>query len=213
MRLILVRHGNTFNEGDKVVRIGSKEDLPLTEKGIEQAERIGNALKEKGITPDIIYTSNLKRTRSTANKIADKLSLPIDNKIKIDDRLKEIDYGKWAGLSDSEIIEKFGKTTLDEWNKKAIWPINANWKPKESILIYSLRGFCADMLTMNKRKTVLAVTSGGILRYFLKLVPEKFNQFLKEDNLKIKTGHCAVMVLTSLTTMEVKSWNIPPEKL
>ena len=32
--LIVVRHGNTFNSGDTILRVGGATDLPLTEKGI-----------------------------------------------------------------------------------------------------------------------------------------------------------------------------------
>ena len=37
IRLILVRHGNTFEAGQKCVKVGSKTDMPLTAQGLRQA--------------------------------------------------------------------------------------------------------------------------------------------------------------------------------
>ena len=44
MLLLLARHGNTFNKGDKIVWVGARTDLPLTAKGREQALALGQAL-------------------------------------------------------------------------------------------------------------------------------------------------------------------------
>ena len=46
-RLIVVRHGNTFNSGDVILRVGSATDIPLTETGMKQAYAAGELLAEK----------------------------------------------------------------------------------------------------------------------------------------------------------------------
>ena len=33
-KLVVVRHGNTFNSGDVILRVGSATDIPLTETGM-----------------------------------------------------------------------------------------------------------------------------------------------------------------------------------
>ena len=38
-KLIVVRHGNTFNKGDTILRVGSKTDLPLTATGVQQGRK------------------------------------------------------------------------------------------------------------------------------------------------------------------------------
>jgi len=38
MLLILARHGNTFEQGEKTYRVGNAQDLPLVEKGLDQAQ-------------------------------------------------------------------------------------------------------------------------------------------------------------------------------
>ncbi len=40
-RLVIVRHGNTFEAGETPRRIGARTDLPLTAAGLEQAEALG----------------------------------------------------------------------------------------------------------------------------------------------------------------------------
>ena len=66
MKLILVRHGNTFSKGDKVVWVGARSDMPLVEKGVEQAKAVGEALKASGLEPSVIFCGPLKRTTETA---------------------------------------------------------------------------------------------------------------------------------------------------
>lgn len=211
MRLILVRHGNTFNKDDKVVRIGCEADLPLVEKGKQQAKRIGEALKEKNIQPNAIYSSNLKRAYQTAEHIIDGMGRNME--INIDNRIDEINYGKWSGLTDEEIIDKYGKEALDNWNLYAKIPSGAGWIPQETVLLYTLRSFCAEMQRKYKRGTVLTVTSNGILKFFLKLNPSEFEKAIKEGNLKIDTGRCADIELKILSDLKVNKWNIPPEEL
>ena len=43
--VILCRHGNTFNAGEKVFMVGAQEDLPLTEHGCRQATQLGEAIR------------------------------------------------------------------------------------------------------------------------------------------------------------------------
>ncbi len=211
MKLILIRHCNTFKEGDKIIRIGSKEDLPLTEEGIKQAENIGKSLKEKDIIPSAIYSSNLKRTKTTAEKISQIIGF--ENEISIDNRLDEINYGSWAGLTDDEIITRFGKEDLDNWNNRGIMPQSAGWSPQESVIFYSIKSFCAEVLTRYKRGITIAITSNGILRYFLKLFPDNFNELINEGKLKLRTGNCALLELKSLNTMELKQWNVSANEI
>lgn len=211
MRLILVRHGNTFNEGDKIIRIGSNQDLSLTEKGIKQAETIGKAIKNKSINLDVIYSSKLQRTKKTAEIISNIIAL--NKEVVLDHRINEINYGLWSGLTDKEIGQNFGKQSLDAWNNAGIWPSDAAWQPQESLLFYEVRSFCADILTRYKRGKVLAVTSNGILRYFLKLFSGEFDKKVKENKLKVHTGNCVDIVLNSLSNMFLKAWNVSPDDL
>ena len=69
-QLLFARHGNTFGPGDKVVWVGRETDLPLVDKGLEQAAAAADALKRKGLIPDAIYCASLQRTRRFATIVA-----------------------------------------------------------------------------------------------------------------------------------------------
>jgi len=73
-RVITVQHCQAVHHVNKMV--GGVTDWELTELGLEQANNIGIALKEKiGIDSDYkIYSSDLIRTRQTADIIAEHLS-------------------------------------------------------------------------------------------------------------------------------------------
>ena len=51
--LVIARHGNTFESGETPRRVGARTDLPLTEKGRQQAQAIGHYLKEHDLIPDV----------------------------------------------------------------------------------------------------------------------------------------------------------------
>ncbi|MDC7222809.1 MAG: histidine phosphatase family protein [Spirochaetales bacterium] len=95
IQLYLVRHGETeLNEQDL---LQGRKDLPLSEKGREQAVRLKNRLKE--VPLDRIYSSPMKQTIFTALEIADERNLPV----RIKDKLMEFDFGDWEGRTIGEL--------------------------------------------------------------------------------------------------------------
>jgi len=72
MRLYVLRHGDAAHT-PYVVGVAK----PLTELGQEQARRSGEALRGYGITQ--IYSSTVRRTRETAEAVADALGLPVEH--------------------------------------------------------------------------------------------------------------------------------------
>ena len=67
--LILLRHGQSdWNEKNLFT---GWVDVPLTEKGRGEATRGGELLKERGLLPDIVHTSLLRRAIMTANLALD----------------------------------------------------------------------------------------------------------------------------------------------
>ena len=91
MKIYSTRHGETqWNLENRIVGI---TDLPLTDRGIEQAAAL--AEKVKNIRDiDIIISSPMKRARQTAQFTADALGLSVIT----DERLREWDYGSFEGL-------------------------------------------------------------------------------------------------------------------
>jgi broad specificity phosphatase PhoE len=133
MQFILARHGNTFAPGQKVLWVGARTDLPLVEKGRDQAEQIGAALASAHVVPTKLLAGPLLRTQQTAQLAASAGGYDA-GLIEIDSRLIEIDYGKWEGLSSEEIAFKYGRSELDAWNQAGAWPATAGWRPTESEL-------------------------------------------------------------------------------
>ena len=68
--IYIVRHGNTFDKGDVVTRVGARTDLPLSSSGRAQAEKLAAHFRE--VAPQgfsAAYCSPLQRTRQTAETI------------------------------------------------------------------------------------------------------------------------------------------------
>jgi probable phosphoglycerate mutase len=126
-KLFLVRHGES--EWNKLKKVQGQKDIPLTEKGIEQAKLIGKRLINEGI--EKIYTSDLKRAYDTASIIGKMLNIEVIPSKE----LREINFGIWEGLTSDIIKSKFSK-------KHELWLKNPEMlkvEGAESILDLQLR--------------------------------------------------------------------------
>ncbi|MDD7585667.1 MAG: phosphoglyceromutase [Corynebacterium glucuronolyticum] len=113
-KLILLRHGQS--EWNASNQFTGWVDVALTEKGRAEAKRGGELLKEKGILPDILYTSLLRRAIQTANIAldeADRLWIPVTR----DWRLNERHYGALQGLNKADTKEKYGEEKFMTWRR------------------------------------------------------------------------------------------------
>ena len=80
MQLGLLRHAHAGDPG----AWDRPDDLrPLSDKGRQQAERLGRVLAAAGFVPDAVLTSPRVRARETAEMVADRLGVPV----RIDARL------------------------------------------------------------------------------------------------------------------------------
>jgi broad specificity phosphatase PhoE len=97
--LCLIRHGETT--WNRTGRWQGHADSELTAAGIEQARQLAQSLvAEHGRRPwSRLFASDLIRGRETASLIASALGLPLD----FDRRLRELDVGRWSGLTRPEI--------------------------------------------------------------------------------------------------------------
>jgi broad specificity phosphatase PhoE len=97
--LILVRHGETAWNREKVFR--GRVDIPLSERGLRQAELTARALSISKI--EAIYTSPLQRSLRTAEAIAKHTGAPL----RTEAALTDIDFGAWAGMPREQVKEQF----------------------------------------------------------------------------------------------------------
>jgi broad specificity phosphatase PhoE len=97
--LCLIRHGETT--WNRLGRWQGHADPDLTEEGLAQADALAAALAaEHALRPwTRLFSSDLARARKTAAPLADRLGLPLS----VDARLRELDVGRWSGLTRGEI--------------------------------------------------------------------------------------------------------------
>ncbi len=106
VRLILIRHGETlWNEHHRFQGIS---DIALSPKGMSQAKKLAESLKEEALAK--IYTSPLIRARQTAEQIARYHNCQV---IIVQD-LKELNQGRLEGLT-AEDLRKDYPEFLRNW--------------------------------------------------------------------------------------------------
>lgn len=211
MRLILLRHGNTFNPGETAVWVGKREDLPLVSQGKAQAQGVAGVFSEARVIPQAVYCSSLQRTREFAQIL--KHECKWRSAITEDARLDELDYGLWSGLSSEDIAARGWVIDLQQWNDRCVWPSEAQWEGSAELIRSEAEDFIQDLSQMyDDDATVVAVTSNGRMRYFLSLDAESFKQAIRHEQVKVRTGHAAIFsVRGGRVTLE--GWNLSPEEL
>lgn len=107
--LVLLRHGETALTPQKRFSGSGGTDPALSAAGREQAGRAAEAFAARGTVQEII-SSPLRRCRETAGAVAARLGL----EVRIDDGLRETDFGAWEGLTFGEVRERYA-TDLDAW--------------------------------------------------------------------------------------------------
>jgi len=166
-RIVICRHGNTFDKGDVVTRVGARTDLALSQSGQDQAEALKLYFDPDRRSYEFkqAFCSSLLRTRETALKILES-SHPA--KLLEKDFLREIDYGIDENKPETDVIARLGEDAIIEWDTAAIVPdgwdidpdqIRADWKE-----------FIQDV--SNIEGDVLVVTSNGIARFCLDVIDE-----------------------------------------
>lgn len=172
MILWLIRHGETLWNADR--RFQGWSDVALSERGREQARLLGVRLQS---TPafDAVYTSDRQRASETARLLVGD-SVPLIT----DQRLREINFGKFEGLTMTEIRERY---PVDA----ALWEndIQANPHGGETLTTVAERvgGFLQDQRAQinTPPKRVMVVAHGGTLGILLSLAvgadPARWWQF------------------------------------
>jgi 2,3-bisphosphoglycerate-dependent phosphoglycerate mutase len=113
-KLVLLRHGeSTWNKEN---RFTGWTDVPLSDKGLQEAKEAGRLLRKEGFLFDVAYTSVLKRAIKTlwiALEELDLMWIPVHNHW----RLNERHYGALQGLNKAETAEKHGMEQVKIWRR------------------------------------------------------------------------------------------------
>ncbi len=99
MRLFLVRHGQT--ESNRLNLVLGRDDVPLNERGLWQAERVARALAREPLAA--VYSSPLRRALDTARAVA----APHGLAVQIEQGLIEMDIGEVDGLTLAEVGSRY----------------------------------------------------------------------------------------------------------
>ena len=113
-RLVLLRHGES--EWNAKNLFTGWVDVDLTGKGESEARRGGELLAERGVLPDVVHTSVLRRAIRTANitlDVADRHWIPVRRSW----RLNERHYGALQGKDKKQTLDEFGEEQFMLWRR------------------------------------------------------------------------------------------------
>jgi broad specificity phosphatase PhoE len=189
LRIIFVRHGESLHNKNNVLQ--GRLDTPLSEAGIAQARAVARRLSKEKI--NAIYSSPLKRARSTAEEIARRHP---GLKLRISPEIVEQDFGTLEG------------STMQVWYNYVVpggkphmhrkFPRGEGWYDVRRRVI----PFLDTLLKTGSGKTFVIVAHGSVTRqmisYLLEIpVPQGRPFFL--DNAAI----AEVVIGADYSTLEI----------
>lgn len=180
MRFLLIRHGETVwnTQG----RYQGNTDIQLSELGRKQAALLAERLQTVQI--DHIYASPLSRAYDTAMETAKLKGM----EVTVDERLRELDFGVWDGLTRDELAEKFGDSYKDYRKEPFHYPF-----PGEGSLNHAKFrvGMAIEEIKekyYNTDQTVAVFAHGGILKlaiFHLLDLSSRYYRNIELDNTSI----------------------------
>jgi broad specificity phosphatase PhoE len=168
-KLLLLRHAQPVET--KSHSFLCSPDIALSDFGRRQAASILPLLK--ALNPERCLCSPFARCIETA-----RLLSALDLDIEIEPDLREIDFGRWTGMS----FEQIRESDPDAVNRWAEFDPDFSFPGGERIDDFLARvGRMAAALASGEEKTILAVTHGGIIRamicHYLCLHPRQYILF------------------------------------
>jgi 2,3-bisphosphoglycerate-dependent phosphoglycerate mutase len=113
-KLILVRHGQSVWNVENLFT--GWHDVDLSDQGRAEAKQAGVEIKRAGITPDVAFTSVLKRAIRTLWIALDEMDL-MWLTVERTWRLNERHYGALQGLNKTQTVEKHGEAQVKIWRR------------------------------------------------------------------------------------------------
>ena len=111
-RVLFIRHAET----DMAGRFCGHSDPDVNAKGRTQLTELAHLLSAEAI--DAVYSSDLRRAKSTAQAIVAARNIPLS----LRPALREIDFGQWEGLSWEQIEERDPVTRASGWRAIPTFP-------------------------------------------------------------------------------------------
>lgn len=162
MIVYFIRHGETDYNKQKLIQ--GRIDIPLNANGIRQARMTAEHFREKGISFDRVYSSPLCRARNTASLVS---GWDLD-RVQIDQRIQELDFGVMEGKDYRRLPEKV--------NNLFVKP-QAYEPPEGGESLPALQSRCQSFLDelvsnewANSNEKLLVATHGAALRGLLSCI-------------------------------------------
>ncbi|HKK00814.1 MAG TPA: alpha-ribazole phosphatase family protein [Desulfuromonadales bacterium] len=148
----LLRHGETGSNGFR-----GRLDEPLTPTGWEQMRRGAQA----GGPWQAVVSSPLSRCAAFAEAFAGQACLPLE----YDQRLAELDFGDWEGLSAERVMQDQPELLKRFWSD----PWSCTPPGGESLAAFEgrIRAAWTDLARCYQGQDVLVVTHSGVIRLSL----------------------------------------------
>lgn len=198
-RLFIVRHGNTFDAGDVVTRVGGRTDLPLSSSGRRQAEALAAHFAEARFTAAL--ASPLQRTRATARAILGaRTDAPA---LLIRSFLREIDYGPDENQPEEAVLARLGEAALKAWDEDGAPP--PGWLVDPAAIRAGWAALLAETGALAADARVLVATSNGTARF----LPDVVDTAPEGLDRKLKTGAWGEVDVTPAGA-RIAAWNQRP---
>lgn len=200
--IIFLRHAQAKNNVERILA-GRTEGFPLTQTGLQQAEKIAKFLKPLEISA--IYSSPIERAINTAKITAKSLNL----EVKTDLRLTEIEMGMFSGMFYEDMFTKYGNVFLKFYQDNPIIEENgvetfSNVKKR----VLDMVNYC---LKEHKEQNVLLVTHmdpiKAMLSTILHLKPESlYELIIRNASLTILKKEQNNYSLAAINSMDVERY-------
>ena len=197
--IIFLRHAQAENNTERILA-GRTEGVPLTKTGIEQAERIAKYLTSIDISA--IYSSPIERAKHTAEIVAESCSLDV----ALDERLTEIDMGKFTRMNYDDMFAKYGNIFLKFYeNDPVISEHEVETFPDVQKRVLDM---VDHVLKKHNNENVILVTHmdpiKSMLAKVMNLVPETlFELIIANASLTIITEQDKKFSLSAINAMDV----------
>lgn len=201
--VIFLRHGQAKNNIERILT-GRTPGVPLTEKGIDQAEKAAKFLEQMNISA--IYSSPIERARHTAEIVGKHNSLDVI----IDDRLIELDMGKFTGVPYDEIFSSHGNVFMKFYNGEL--EIAHNGVETFSEVKKRVLGIVDHVVENHPDQNVVLVTHmdpiKAMLSTIVDLTPENlFELIIANASLNIFREHKRKFSISGLNVMDPSRFN------
>ena len=194
--VLLVRHGQTPSNTEK--RWQGHQDGQLNDEGLRQIKLLGGRFP----SVDALYASPLSRAADTAAAIAGHQQLEVN----YDDRLKEICFGAWEGMTSAEIAERYPEESAEFFAGADM----ARGGTGETFLQVRdrIRESLTEIASQHPGESVAVVSHGGVTRAWVTEVLGLAYEHRNRLSILGNTGYARLAF--GRRGPSVVSWNLSP---